>query len=134
MKKVKKNSKNSKQWSVYFTETEKSYFFICLKSFIISKLDQQMSKSWKHCGARQTQTISKFDRLKNWVPDCVIAQFRTGFWQNLFRLKTIPRKKNQDFWFLPFLPSLPLWKMTKLQKSGNLKICIFAITFEKITT
>ena len=43
---------------------------MALKSFILSKLDHQMSKSWKRIVAHELQTTSKFDLLKNWVPDC----------------------------------------------------------------
>ena len=43
---------------------------MALKSFIISKLDHQMSKSWKRIVAHELQTTSRFDLLKNWVPDC----------------------------------------------------------------
>ena len=40
------------------------------KSLILSKLDHQMSKSWKRIAAHELETTSKFDLLKNWVPDC----------------------------------------------------------------
>ena len=43
---------------------------MALKSFILSKLDHQMSKSWKRIAAHELQTSSRFDLLKNWVPDC----------------------------------------------------------------
>ena len=43
---------------------------MALKSFILSKLDLQMSKSWKRIAAHELETTSKFDLLKNWVPDC----------------------------------------------------------------
>ena len=43
---------------------------MALKSFILSKLDHQMSKSWKWIAAHELETTSKFDLLKNWVPDC----------------------------------------------------------------
>ena len=43
---------------------------MALKSFILSKLDHQMSKSWKRIAAHELETTSKFDLLKNWVPDC----------------------------------------------------------------
>ena len=41
---------------------------MALKSFILSKLDHQMSKSWKRIIAHAFETTNKFDRLKNW-PD-----------------------------------------------------------------
>ena len=43
---------------------------MALKSFILSKLDHQMSKSWKGIAAHVFEISTKFDRLKNWVPDC----------------------------------------------------------------
>ena len=43
---------------------------MALKSFNISKVDHQMSKSWKQSAAHELKTTSKLDRLKNWVPDC----------------------------------------------------------------
>ena len=43
---------------------------MALKSLILSKLDHQMSKSWKRIVAHELQTTSRFDLLKNWVPDC----------------------------------------------------------------
>ena len=43
---------------------------MALKSLILSKLDHQMSKSWKRIVAHAFETTNKFDKLKNWVPDC----------------------------------------------------------------
>ena len=43
---------------------------MALKSFILSRLDHQMSISWKRIAAHELETTSKFDLLKNWVPDC----------------------------------------------------------------
>ena len=43
---------------------------MALKSFILSKLDHQMSKYWKRIAAHELETTIKFDLLKNWVPDC----------------------------------------------------------------
>ena len=43
---------------------------MALESFILSKLDHQMSKYWKRIAAHELETTSKFDILKNWVPDC----------------------------------------------------------------
>ena len=43
-------------------EILESYYFL-------TKLDQ-MSKSWKNCAADELETTTKFDWLKNWVPDC----------------------------------------------------------------
>ena len=56
---------------------------MALKSLILSKLDHQMSKSWKRIVAHKLQTSSKFEYL--------IAQLRTGFRQKVFRLKTCPQ-------------------------------------------
>ena len=66
---------------IFFDQTQNNDLFIspkrkntilemALKSFILSKLDHQMSKSWKQIVAHELQTTSKFDLLKNWVPDC----------------------------------------------------------------
>ncbi len=44
--------------------------FIAEKSLIISKFDHQMSKSRKKSAVHELETTSKFDQLKNWVPDC----------------------------------------------------------------
>ena len=43
---------------------------MALKSFIISKIDYQMSKSWKQIVVHAFETTNKYDKLKNWVPDC----------------------------------------------------------------
>ena len=117
MKKVKKNIfwKSSKQWSDFFTKMEKGYFFIAQKSFIISKLDHQMSKTWKNCAADELQTTTKFDRLKNWVPDS--AQDRISTNQNMSsRCTSSPIGKIRIFLFLP-LPS----KLAP-KKNGHLTI------------
>ena len=49
---------------------KKTILEMAFKSFIISKLDHQMLKSWKRIARHVFETISKFDRLKNWAPDC----------------------------------------------------------------
>ena len=49
---------------------KKAILEMALKSFNISKLDHQMSKRWKQIAAHAFETITKFDRMKNWVPDC----------------------------------------------------------------
>ena len=54
---------------------------MALKSLILSKLDHQMSKSWKRIVAHELQT----------GPEYLIAQLRTGFRQKVFRLKTCPQ-------------------------------------------
>ena len=54
------------------------------------------------------ETTSKFDRLKNWAPDC-----STQIWWKVIRhvLKVYfkPSRKNKDFVFLP-VPTLPCWQ------------------------
>ena len=40
-----------------------------LKSFIISKLDRQMSKNWKHWAADKLIFTNRFDILKIGIPD-----------------------------------------------------------------
>ena len=67
---------------------ERSVFLMALKSFILSKLDHQMSKSWKRIAAHELQTSSKFDLLKNWVPDCS-AQDRIS--AKFYSIKTCPQ-------------------------------------------
>ena len=42
---------------------------IGLKSFIMSKLDNQMSKSWKQIVSHVFETANKFGQLKTGVPD-----------------------------------------------------------------
>ena len=49
---------------------KKTVLEMVLKSFILSKLDHEMSKSWKEIVAHELETTSKFDLLKNWVLDC----------------------------------------------------------------
>ena len=55
-----------------FGEINKSLFWVfwILKSFILSKLDHYISKSWKRIVAHAFETNTKFGRLENWVPDC----------------------------------------------------------------
>ena len=43
---------------------------MALKSLILSRLGHETSKSWKRIAAYELETTSKFDHLKNWVPDC----------------------------------------------------------------
>ena len=66
-KEVWKNSNNN----FFITpKWKKAFLEMALKSFNISKLDHQMSKRWKQIAAHAFETITKFDRMKNWVPDC----------------------------------------------------------------
>ena len=76
---------------------------MALKSFILSKLDRQMSKYWKRIAAHELETTSKFDLLKNWVPDSSGQDFDKNFLDSKHVLKVYfkPGRKNQDFWFLP---------------------------------
>ena len=46
---------------------------MALKSFIISKLDHQMSKSWKQIVAHAFETTKKFDKLKNRVSTWLLS-------------------------------------------------------------
>ena len=73
---------------------------MALKSFILSRLDNQMSKRWKQIAAHELETTSKFDLLKNWVPDCS-AQERISkkFLDSKHVLKVYlkPSRKNQKF-------------------------------------
>ena len=59
---------------------------MALKPFIISKLDHQLSKSWKLIARHVFET-----NLIVWKTEYLIAQLRTGFRQKLFRLKTCPQ-------------------------------------------
>ena len=59
-----------------------------LKSSIMSKLDHQMSIILIEFAGPKLQPISRFDLLKNWVPDCS-AQDRIS--EKVFRLKTCPQ-------------------------------------------
>ena len=63
-----------------------------LKSSIMSKLDHQMSIILIEFAGPNLQPISRFDLLKNWVPDCS-AQDR-NLMKN-FRLKTCPQGVHQ---------------------------------------
>ena len=50
---------------------KKTILEMSLESSIMSKIDHQISKSWKQSAAHELETTtSNFDRLKNWVPDC----------------------------------------------------------------
>ena len=75
------NNQPKKLKKLFFEETQNNDLVIspkrknpilemALKSFIMSKLDHQMSKSWKGIAAHELETTNKFDKLKNWVPDC----------------------------------------------------------------
>ena len=73
--------------NIYSFQTQNNDLFISLKrkntilemtlkSFFISKLDHQMSKSQKRTARHVFETISKFD---GWKTEYLIAQLRTGF-------------------------------------------------------
>ena len=49
---------------------KKTILEMALKSFDTSKLNYQMSNSWKKSAAHKLESTSKFDLLKNWVHDC----------------------------------------------------------------
>jgi hypothetical protein len=96
---------------------------MALKSFIISKLDHQMSKSWKGIAAHAFETTKKFDKLKNWVPeDCSGQDFDKKILDSKHVLKLYFKssRKNPDFLFLP-LPSELVWlKIHHLMKESIL--------------
>ena len=63
---------------------------MALKSFILSKLDHEMSKSWKQSAAHFFETITKSDRLKNWVCTWLLSSgqdFGKNFFDSLHVLK-----------------------------------------------
>ena len=83
---------------------------MALKSFIISKLDHQMSKSWKRIVAHAFETIIKFDMLKNWVCTWLPSSgqdFGKNFLDSKHVLKVYfkPSMKNPDF----FIFTTSLW-------------------------
>ena len=80
---------------------KKATLEMAYKSIIISKLDDQMSKSWKQIAAHTFETsITKFDMLKNWLPDCSAQD----------------RIQNPDFLFLPLCSVLVRLKMGHLNE------------------
>ena len=104
---------------------------MALKSFIISKLDHQMSKSWKRIVAHELQTSSKFDLLKKWVTDCS-AQDRISAKnflesKHVFKVYFKYSRKNPDFLLLPF-------SSLKLQQNCHLLHQIFWEIFRVTTT
>ena len=72
LKKIKKKKIDKTQNHDLFIspKRKKTILEMASKSFNISKLDHQMSKSWKNSAPHELETTSKFDLLKNWVPDC----------------------------------------------------------------
>ena len=75
---------------------------MALKSFNISKLEHQMSKSWKWIAGHLFKTINK--------SDCPAQDFNKSFLYSKHALKVCfkPSRKNQDFRFLQ-PPSKPVW-------------------------
>ena len=57
-------------WAVYFTETEKYYSGNGLKIIYFIQTWPSDVKILKTDAAHELETTSKFDLLKNWVPDC----------------------------------------------------------------
>ena len=82
---------------------------MALKSFLLSKLDHQMSKSWKRIVAHTFESIIKFDTLKNWLLSSG-QDFGKTFLDSKHVLKVYfkPRRKNPFLLFLP-LTSEPVW-------------------------
>ena len=101
---------------------------MALKSFTLSKLVHQMSKSWKRSVTYELQTTSKFDPLKNWVHDCSAQGRKSFLTQNMSsRCTSSPVGKIRILdWFLP-LPS-KLVRLTNPYLSLNLGI------YEVLTT
>ena len=71
---------------------KKTILEMALKSFILSKLDHQMSKSWKGIAAHELKLVLN---LTGWKTEYLIAQLRTGFLQKVFRLYM-----SSSFWLL----------------------------------
>ena len=81
-------------------------------AFFVFKFDYQKSKSWKEIAAHELETTNKFDKLKNWVPDCSGQDFGKKFLDSKHVLKVSfkPSRKNSDFYFYHFPLSLSGWK------------------------
>ena len=109
---------------------------MALKEFILYKLDHQMSKSLKGIAAHELEFSNKFDKLKNWVPDCS-AQDRISA-KNVLDSKHVPTvyfkpsKKNKKNIFLP-LSSVLVW-LTLLHLSNKSNILYFRQTKRSIPT
>ena len=86
---------------------------MALISFIISKLEHRMSRSWKQITWHVFETINKFDRMKSWVPDCSAQDFdkNVSDSKHVFKVYFKPSRKNLNFWFLS-LSSKPVWLKT----------------------
>ena len=76
---------------------------------IFSSLSPQDVKTFNWIAGPLLETISKFDRLKNWVPDCSGQEFDEKILVSEHVLKVYfkPSRQNKDFVFLPD-PILPL--------------------------
>ena len=103
-----------------------------LQSFILSKLDHQMSKSWKEIAAHELETNSRFDRLKNWVPDCSGQDFGKNFIASKHVLKVCfkPSRKNPDFLYLPLCSVLVFLKIHHLRNFQIGFLCYLQIWHE----
>ena len=76
-----------------------------------------MSKSWKNCVAGRTQTISKFDGLKNWLLSSG-QDFGKKFLDSKHVLKVYlkPSRKNPKISFLPLCSELVRLKILHLNR------------------
>ena len=90
---------------------------MALKSFILSKLDHQMSKSWKQMVAHKLQTNSKFDLLKIWLLGSG-QDFGKKFLDSKHVLKVYlkPSRKNPKILFLPLCSLLVRLNILHLSK------------------
>ena len=93
---------------------------MALKSFILSKLDHQMSNNWKRIAAHELETTSKFDLLKNWVCTWLLSSgqdFSKKFIHSKHVLKVYlkPSRKNPKISFLPLCSKLVRLKILHLR-------------------
>ena len=75
----------------------------------MSILDHQMSRIWIEVAGPLLETISKFDRLNNWVPNCSAQEFDEIFLGSKHVLKVTFKHslKNKEFFFILPVPILP---------------------------
>ena len=108
-----------------------------LKSFVLSKLDPQMSKSWKGIVAHELKTtyiqIWQAEKLSTWLLSSG-QDFSKTFLDSKHVLKVYfkPSRKNQDFLFLPLCSELVwlkilqfYWQARKFKKNQKNFISFF---------
>ena len=84
----KKNFEKTQNNDMFISPKRKNTILeMALKSFILSKLDHQMSKSWKGSAAHELKLVTN---LTGWKTEYLIAQLRTGFRQKVYSIKTCP--------------------------------------------